>query len=105
MSRIINDVENGMPVIYVFDDKSVEIFCDGFGPSMIGFPMVKLILYTQDIPNGPEDTTIKRKVVGRLTVPTSALLQMANSVKQAIDGNTEDMTKAIELTKELILSK
>ena len=105
MSRIILDTENGTPIQYELDEKTLNVFCDGFGPTMIGFPLVKLTLFNQEIPSGVDDKNIKRKVVATLTVPTAAFLQIAENIKNAISESSENIANAIDSSKAIIFNK
>lgn len=86
MKSYSESLPDGKEVITVIPDDSPMIVADGFGPGLIGLPMLKLTL-VQDQVGIPGQSALERTVVATLQLPALALLEMADKVKQLLNEN------------------
>ncbi|WBX91592.1 hypothetical protein [Achromobacter mucicolens] len=88
MNRIIKNDENGMATTFEFASTVQNISGDGFGPMLIGFPFTKVSVVQQRIQR-PNADSVEKEVVAVLTIPTHALLELADNVRAALKPNRE----------------
>jgi len=104
MKQTIDVEENGTHIQYAIDENNLELFADGFGPAMVGYPFTKITLYREQMSAELGDIATNKKIVATITVPTATILQIAQTVKSAIMSNKEGMESAIDQSREIILS-
>ncbi|MBC8725822.1 hypothetical protein F6X37_31025 [Paraburkholderia sp. 31.1] len=94
MSTSITKVENGVQITTVFPDGIVDLAADGFGPSLIGFPVMKLSFFQTKF-SADEGPTQKREVVSTVQIPTAAFLEFAEIVRNTLAANKEAVRDAV----------
>lgn len=104
MKKFSEQHPDGRTITTSIPDGVPTLLADGFGPGMIGFPMVKLSL-VQDKLGVPESQEIERDVVATIQIPTAAFLEMADKIREILAAN-EAATKAqLEQTHSLIFRR
>ncbi len=88
MSITITKEENGLRIATTVPGGMIDLAADGFGPSLIGYPTMKLTFFQQRM--GAEgDPTQYREVVSTVSVPTAAFLEFADIVRKTLSENKE----------------
>lgn len=97
------DTENQEEVEIPAADGMISLFGDGFGPLLLGYPNSKITIVQHSIkvPTGSVD---ERELVATITVPTVALIDLANHVERAISRSKDQMSKEYESQINKILS-
>ncbi len=104
MKRYEETADDGRKVVTVIPDDCLNLAGDGFGPSLIGLPMVKLSIFSETI-GGSEDDSIERKVIGSIQVPTVAFLEMADKIRAALGSNPDAVDHYFEQVKSRLSVK
>lgn len=86
MSRTITNEENGLVTNFEFGTDVPNITGDGFGPMLVGFPFTKISVVQQRI-QGHNSPPIEKEVVATLTLPTHAVLELADNIRGALKQN------------------
>lgn len=86
MSRTITNEENGLVTNFEFDTDVPHITGDGFGPMLVGFPFSKVSVVQQRI-QGNNAPPLEKEVVAILTLPTHAVLELADNIRATLKQN------------------
>lgn len=100
MTKTIDTVQNGEKVKFVIPDDAMRIAVDGFGPALIGFPFSTVSLCQQQIAATPNEQ--ERKVIATLQMPTTAFLELAQSIIKALQDNKTNVEDSFEQMRKVI---
>ncbi|WP_353192138.1 hypothetical protein [Pandoraea pnomenusa] len=96
--RITQTTASGTLTASILPDGIVDIYADGIGPAMIGYPMTKLCLVQQRVATDGEAEG-ERDIVAVLSIPTHVLLEFNKVLISSLTANKEAMMNAIEQQK------
>lgn len=94
--------DNGIKTNHTISSDLKEINADGVGPAMIGFPNIKFSLFQQKI-TPPNETTAEREIVATISIPTVAILELAEKIKNVIEKNKEQFALQVDNQKKILL--
>lgn len=100
MAKTINTTQNGEKISFVIPDDAMRISVDGFGPALIGFPFSTVSLCQQQITATPGEQ--ERKVIATLQMPTTAFLELAQTIVKALQENKPGVEESFEQMKKFI---
>jgi len=95
MSKIIKSTENGVSVVTEIPDDAPRISGNGFGPALLGFPTTIVTVFQQQLSAESTPSSMERKVVVTLEVPTISILELAQTVQKAMRENKAAMQGAM----------
>jgi len=104
MSKTFDTVEGGKKFSHHIPDSVSNIFGDGFGPAMIGYPNTKFTVFQQAI-NAPGTDTIESEIVATVTVPTIALLELSAHIQRVLRENKEQLSLDINAQLHKLLGE
>lgn len=74
--------DDGTGFNIIFPEFTKELFADGYAQTLVGKTNSKVSFFTSDGPN--EEDIEERKVIFRVCMPTSAWLDLANSILERL---------------------
>jgi hypothetical protein len=96
--------ENGAVIVHEVPEGTPRIFADGFGPSLLGFPLTTVTLFQQELADPEDPTTVRRKVIMTVELPTTAILELAQTIQKTLREN-KGAVEASMATMRAILDK
>lgn len=102
MEKFFDTTENGRTITNIIPDDMVEVFGDGFGPMLIGFPNTKVSVFRQQI-SDPSSGKIERKIVATIQVPTLNLIELGRNMDAILKNNSEQL-RAVRAQIDTILA-
>ncbi|MFP3798723.1 hypothetical protein [Paraburkholderia sp. SIMBA_027] len=104
MDKILTSQENGVEVKVEIPDNTPRYSVDGFGPALFGFPNTTLAVYQQQLAD-PAEKVQHRKVVSLLTIPTIAILELADNIRKTMSENKIAVEHALDQMKSIVNGK
>lgn len=90
MPKTFKTEENGTAILTTVPDEIDEIFGDGVGQMLVGFPLTKVSVFRQEIAD-PSSSEVERKVVAVLQLPTLAFIQLGKNLENMLRGNNDQV--------------
>lgn len=103
MNKNFSTNENGIETNHTISKEIKEIYGDGLGPAMIGYPNVKFSLFQQKI-TPPDQNIAEREIVATVTIPTIAILELASRIRDVIETNKENFSQEINAQVQKLLN-
>ena len=104
MKKFTEQQPDGRKITTSMPEGTPTLVADGFGPGLIGFPLVKLSL-VQDQIGIPGSEDIERNVVGTIQIPTTAFLEMADKIREILAANATLTNAQLDQSRNLILRR
>lgn len=101
MKKFTEEHPDGRKITTSIPEGTPTLAADGFGPGLIGFPLLKLTL-VQDQIGIPGSPDIDRDVVGSIQLPTAAFLEMADKIREILADNGAFTQAQIDQARNLI---
>lgn len=102
MRKFTEEHPDGRKINTSMPDGTPTLVADGFGPGLIGFPLLKLTL-VQDQIGIPGSPDINRDVIGSIQLPTAAFLEMADKIREILAANGAFTNAQLDQTRTLLL--
>lgn len=94
--------ENGSLIVHEVPDDAPRIFADGFGPSLLGFPLTTVTLFQQELADPEDPTAVRRKVIMTVELPTTAILELAQTIQKTLRANKAPVEAAMATLKAIL---
>lgn len=101
MTRHFKEKEGGRDITTLIPDNAIDIYCDGVGPVMIGFPYSKVTLVRQRL-SDPASQDIEREIVATFQIPTASLIELGKHAKRTLQESGEEIEEALKQAQKLI---
>ena len=100
MTKHIDVNQNGEKITFVVPDDAMRIAVDSFGPALIGFPSSTVSLCQQQLTTTPGEQ--ERKVIATLQMPTTAFLELAQTIVKTLQENKASVEESLEQMKKIL---